>query len=157
MRDDRSSNFIGSARLLCLGVVATCAASASDPEPSTIVLDGVEWALETNGGYIPWPEAVRYCDERELAGHADWRLPSLAELERLRDADAPAGIREPFRTDACCLWSGESLVDRPAADMNEIAGQPSMYQWGYMFDGAQRYYAVHIFDDGQALCARDAD
>jgi hypothetical protein len=32
-----------------------------------------------------------------------------------------------------------------------------MYHWGYMFDGAQRYYAVHIFEDGQALCVRDAD
>jgi hypothetical protein len=121
------------------------------------VLDGVEWALETNGGYIPWPDAVAYCDGLEQAGRDDWRLPSLAELERLHDSEAEAGIRAPFRTDACCLWSGESLLDRPADDMDEIAGEPRMYHWGYMFDGAQRYYAVHLFEDGQALCVRDAD
>jgi hypothetical protein len=142
---------------MALLATATPPASASETENATIVLDGIEWAVQTNGAYVPWPAAVRYCDQLELAGHSDWRLPSLSELESLYDAEAAASIREPFRTDACCLWSGESLVDRPAEDMEEIAGQPDMYHWGYMFDGAQRYYAVHIFEDGQALCARDPD
>ena len=132
-------------------------AFASDDEAATIVLDDLEWTLETNGGYIPWPEAVEYCQGLELGGHDDWRLPTLVALETLYDPAAPANIREPFRTDACCLWSSESLTELPADDMDEIAGEPEMYHWGYMFDGAQRYYAVHIFDDGQALCVRDAD
>jgi hypothetical protein len=157
MGSDRSANLNGSAGLLILALVATVAASASETRPQTVVLDGVEWSLETNGAYIPWPEAIDYCRELERAGHVDWRLPSLSELEGLYDAEAEFSIREPFRTDACCLWSGESLVDRPADDMEEIAGRPDMYHWGYMFDGAQRYYAVHIFEDGQALCARNAD
>jgi len=124
----------------------------------TIVLDGLEWALSTNGADLPWPEAVAYCEALELAGHVDWRLPSLGELERLHAPAAAGGegIREPFAIGGCCLWSGESLVDRPAEDGDEIAGQPQMYHWGYMFDGGLRYYAVHIFDDGRALCVRDA-
>jgi hypothetical protein len=151
-------------RFAALSVAALfgLAAASSTPadsrgDPDSVVLDGLEWALETNGAYVPWPDAVDYCEALELEGHDDWRLPSLPELERLYDADAPASIRAPFRTDACCLWSGESLVDRPADDMDEIAGEPRMYHWGYMFDGAQRYYAVHLFEDGQALCVRDAD
>lgn len=151
----------GSAFLLAL-LVSTLSVSAwspanGDDDPATVVLGGVEWAMETNGAYIPWPDGVSYCEELELDGHDDWRLPSLAELEGLYDADAPAKIREPFGTDACCLWSNESLVDRPAPDMDEIAGAPGMYHWGYMFDGNQPYYAVHIFEDGQALCVRDED
>lgn len=142
---------------LCGLAAASSTSAASRGDPDTAVLGGLEWALETNGAYVPWPAAVDYCEALELEGHHDWRLPSLPELERLYDADAPASIREPFRTDACCLWSGESLLDRPADDMDEIAGEPRMYHWGYMFDGAQRYYAVHIFEDGQALCVRDAD
>jgi len=30
-----------------------------------------------------WDEAKKYCDELDLAGHADWALPSLAQLESL--------------------------------------------------------------------------
>ena len=142
----------GAALLFAAGM-----AFANDESSASLVLDGLEWTLETNGAYIPWPDAVDHCEELELDGHDDWRLPSLVELEGLHDADADASIREPFRTDACCLWSGESLTETPAEDMGEIAGEPEMYHWGYMFDGAQRYYAVHIFDDGQALCVRGAD
>lgn len=128
------------------------------PAAQTILIDELEWALSTNGENIKWPEAVAYCEDLELAGHGDWRLPSLDELERLHHPDGAGdeGIRSPFSIDDCCLWSGESLVDRPAADGDEIAGEPSMYHWGFMFDGGLRYYAVHIFDDGRALCTREA-
>lgn len=150
MDNIKFASFVCAALLISGGT-----AIARDRDAATIVLDDLEWTLETNGGYIPWPDAVDYCSELKLDGHDDWRLPSLAELEGLYDTEADASIREPFRTDACCLWSGESLTETPAADMDEIAGEPEMYHWGYMFDGAQRYYAVHIFDDGQALCVRD--
>lgn len=124
----------------------------------TIALGELEWALDANGENIKWPEAVAYCADLELGGHSDWRLPTLEELENLHDPDAESGesIRGPFSIGDCCLWSGESLVDRPAEDGDEIAGEPGMYHWGFMFDGGLRYYAVHIFDDGRALCTRDA-
>jgi hypothetical protein len=123
----------------------------------TVTIDGLEWALASNGENIKWPEAVEYCAGLSLAGHDDWRLPTLAELEGLHDADGEGGegIRSPFVIGDCCLWSGESLVDRPAEDGDGIAGRPEMYHWGFMFDGGLPYYAVHIFDDGRALCTRD--
>lgn len=115
------------------------------------------WAAATNGEDIKWREAVDYCADLELAGHDDWRLPSLAELETLHQADARGGesIRSPFSIGGCCLWSNESLVDRPAEDGDEIGGSPDRYQWGLMFDGKLHYYAVDIFDDGRALCVRE--
>jgi len=130
--------------------------SAGTGEGRTVVIEELEWTVSTNGENIKWPEAVAYCAEYELAGHDDWRLPSLDELERLHDPETADGIRSPFAIEDCCLWSGESLIDRPAPDGEEIAGAPDMYHWGFMFDGGLHYYAVHIFDDGRALCVREA-
>lgn len=142
-----------------LGSAAAPSDGHRDGNGQTVVIDGLEWALATNGEDIKWPEAVSYCADLELAGHDDWRLPALDELEGLHDphAEGGYGIRSPIDLQACCLWSRESLVDRPAEDGEEIAGEPGMYHWGFMFDGGLRYYAVHIFDDGRALCTREAD
>lgn len=151
--------------ILCLNLATAAAQNVpvdNDIEQApgkTILIDNQEWALSTNGENIKWPAAVEFCENLELAGHSDWRLPSLEELQGLYDPDAVSGqgIRSPFAIEDCCLWSGESLIERPADDGDEIAGKPEMYQWGFMFDGGLPYYAVHIFEDGRALCTRDAD
>ena len=147
------SSVAGFAALLVLG-----AAAASDGD-GTVTFGELQWALETNGSDIRWPDAIEYCESLELAGRSDWRLPSMSELESLYDPESGdgSGIGEPIRIDTCCLWSGESLEDRSAADGDETAGPPDRYHWGFMFDGGLEYYAVHIFDDGQALCVRDRD
>lgn len=138
--------------------IAGLALADSEGESQTVEIGDLEWVLATNGENIKWPEAVEYCAELTLAGYSDWRLPTLDELESLHDPDADGGegIESPFVIGDCCLWSGESLVDRPAEDGDDIGGRPEMYHWGFMFDGGFPYYAVHIFDDGRALCTRDA-
>jgi hypothetical protein len=167
MRTPLQSSCIGSLKAIAVSVAVLIGASIAvpihaetDPEAAarTIASDGLEWAPATNGEDITWPEAVEYCAALSLAGHDDWRLPTLAELEALYDPESEGGegIRSPFAIGGCCLWSSVSLVDRPAEDGNEIAGRPEMYHWGFMFDGGFPYYAVHIFDDGRALCTRDA-
>lgn len=143
--------------MLIAGLINGPAQAETENKNQTLSINDLEWALATNGENIKWPEAVEYCSELTLAGHSDWRLPTMDELESLHDPDAEAGegIRNPFSIGDCCLWSGQSLVDRPAEDGDEIGGKPEMYQWGFMFDGGLPYYAVHIFDDGRALCMRD--
>jgi hypothetical protein len=141
--------------LLTLSLLAGLTLAAPGRADETTLIDGLQWATASNGANLPWPEAVAYCEALDLAGHQDWRLPTLDELVGLQDSAASEGIRSPFVIGDCCLWSGESLVDRPAADGDEIAGEPRMYHWGFMFDGGLAYYAVHIFDDGRALCTRD--
>jgi hypothetical protein len=146
--------------LACSGLAATAAALAAEPGPDeTVTFNGLQWALQTNGSDIRWPDAIDYCANLALAGHNDWRLPTMAELESLYDPDSADGhgVRSPIIIDTCCLWSDESLVDRPAEDGDDTAGPPDRYHWGFMFDGGLEYYAVHIFEDGQALCVRDAD
>jgi hypothetical protein len=145
--------------LACSGLAMTALAVAGEPgSDGTVTIDGLQWTLQTNGSDIRWPDAVDHCERLALAGHTDWRLPTMAELESLYDPDAAGGqgIRSPITMDTCCLWSGESLVNRPAEDGDEAAGPPDRYHWGFMFDGGLEYYAVHVFEDGQALCVRDA-
>lgn len=149
-----SSEFV--AGVLALMSALALAEVSADTAQDTIEIDGLEWMSSTSGENLKWPDAVAYCEEIDLAGHDDWRLPTLGELETLHDADADEGIREPFAIGDCCLWSGESLEDRPAEDGDEIAGAPGMYHWGFMFDGGFPYYAVHIFEDGRAMCVREA-
>ena len=149
----------GKVFLICLGCLGLCVpAIAGEREESGIIsADGLQWTAETSGEDLRWPAAVEYCDNLELGGHSDWRLPTMDELEALHDPDAEQGIRSPFSIETCCLWSGESLAGREADDGDTIAGQPQMYHWGFMFDGGLEYYAVHIYPDGQALCVRDAE
>lgn len=141
---------------LVVALISAASSIAVAQSGQTVTLDGLEWMSSSSGTNLKWPDAVAYCDDLELEGNADWRLPTLAELEGLHDAEAEEGIRSPFEIGDCCLWSGESLVDRPAEDGGEIAGRPEMYHWGYMFDGGFPYYAVHIFEDGRAMCVREA-
>lgn len=159
MRIGPHFSFIAAAWMLCAWMGAAPALAGIEQERATVTMDGLEWARTTNGRDLRWPEGVEYCVDLDLAGHGDWRLPTLDELESLHDPGAVGGygIRSPISIATCCLWSGESLVDRPAEDGDGIGGSPDMYHWGFMFDGGFRYYAVNIFDDGQALCVRDIE
>ncbi|MEQ8514795.1 MAG: DUF1566 domain-containing protein [Chromatocurvus sp.] len=141
--------------LLGAGIACVQTAAADATAMDVVTLEKRQWATATNGPDLTWPEADTYCADLTLGGHDDWRLPTLMELETLHDPAADSGIREPISLDGCCLWSSTSLEDRAAEDGDEIAGEPGMYRWGYMFDGGLYYYAVHIFEDGQALCMRD--
>lgn len=149
---------LSSMALLVAGLISWPVQAGTGNRSESILINGLEWALATNGENIKWPEAVEYCSELTLAGRSDWRLPTMGELKSLHEPGAKGGegIRNPFSIGDCCLWSGESLVDRPAEDGDEIGGSPEMYHWGFMFDGGLPYYAVNVFDDGRALCARDA-
>ncbi len=132
-------------------------ALAEEDQAATVVIDRLEWMRTGNGEYLRWPDADDYCKNLELAGHADWRLPTMDELEAMRDPDAETGMRAPMAIDTCCLWSSTTLDQRESPDSDEIGGSVDMYRWGYMFDQDVPYYAVHLFDDGQALCVREVD
>lgn len=51
-------------------------------------LTGLEWlkaphSLPGNSGATNWPSAIDFCNELDYAGHSDWRLPNIRELESL--------------------------------------------------------------------------
>jgi len=47
---------------------------------------GLEWQKTPNTTKYSWKNASSYCDALNLGGHADWRLPSVAELATLIDS-----------------------------------------------------------------------
>jgi hypothetical protein len=62
---------------------------------------GLMWAGKDNGKDVSWKGAMKYCRDLRLAGHSDWRLPNMAELQGVFDltANAPgqAGPRKEPR------------------------------------------------------------
>jgi formylglycine-generating enzyme required for sulfatase activity len=46
---------------------------------------GLSWQQQAPGDTFTWQAALAYCDTLELAGHADWRLPTRIELMSVMD------------------------------------------------------------------------
>lgn len=147
--------------ILAATLASLPAGAQNDIDDDAVVIDGLMWAPASNAEDVPWGAAEQYCETLELAGHRDWRLPTLAELEGLHDPSAEANgfIMSPLEVPGCCLWSSTSLADLGAEEGGAAGGQrgaPSSYYWGFLFSGGIRYYSVERFPDGQALCVREA-
>jgi len=55
--------------------------SASWTDPET----GLTWAGQDSGKDLSWKGATRFCHDLHLSGYSDWRLPSIAEMQRIYD------------------------------------------------------------------------
>ena len=55
--------------------------------------------LRNEGDQPPWCSALAYCEDLELAGHDDWRLPNITELQSIVDHGrfSPRSIRSSAR------------------------------------------------------------
>jgi tRNA A-37 threonylcarbamoyl transferase component Bud32 len=72
--------------------------AAREPQPpdstSTVWTDPATWLLwakKDNGSDVTWQQATEYCRKLQLAGHSDWRLPTIEELQGIYDPHANAG------------------------------------------------------------------
>ena len=71
-----------------------------------------------------WQGAIDYCQNLNLAGHSDWRLPSFDELRTIVDKNNHPAIKSEFKNTASDVyWSS-----------TPVAGN-SYYAWGIYFDG----------------------
>jgi len=149
------------AALACLVAAMPLPAQESADSPAdTASVDGLLWHVAADGGNVAWDAARDYCETLEHAGFDDWRLPTLAELERLHDPSRDSGLSAPLALGDCCLWSSTSLVDEPAEPKGELpdpANDPADYYWGFLFPSGARYYSFRRFPDGLAACVREPD
>ncbi len=51
----------------------------------TDAASGLMWQRGDSVDGLDWPEALGWCEDLELAGHDDWRLPNVKELHSLVD------------------------------------------------------------------------
>lgn len=77
---------------------------------------GLMWQMDTgnDGVALARCDALAYCESLELAGHGDWRLPNLRELQSLLDygRDFPA-IDPIFGVLSASYWSSTYGADNP--------------------------------------------
>ena len=124
---------------------------------------GLMWAGKDNFGRdLNWRQAGKYCGDLRLAGHADWRLPTIGELEGIFDRSANAlglgGKRNergyPFHVKGDLFLTGDSWSASPV--MN-AGGRPSGWALLFDFGNGRRYDDEVGFRSGKrALCVRKA-
>ncbi len=52
---------------------------------------GLMWAKDDSHESLDWQAALEYCNDMQLSGHSDWRLPNAKELQSIVDYNrAPA-------------------------------------------------------------------
>jgi hypothetical protein len=96
------------------------------------------WAARDSGTTMEWKKAAAYCQKAKIGGYTGWTLPSLSELNNLRDPElrTPKGGIEVWSE----MWS----------DTRDPGAESTWYfdfQWGLQFAGGRAYEA-------RALCVR---
>jgi hypothetical protein len=126
---------------------------------------GLMWAARDNGKRVGWHKARKYCHNLRLAGHTDWRLPSIDELHGLVNlgvyATEHVGSRDIFHWNGDLQVNGGLLLsgDRQwsSSPVNPSAKHPSKF-WFFNFrDGRTREGFEDLLegDTMNALCVRD--
>jgi hypothetical protein len=58
---------------------------------------GIMWTRTDSGKALNWADALAWCENLELAGRDDWRLPDAKELQSLVDYTRAPDARDPAR------------------------------------------------------------
>jgi hypothetical protein len=104
---------------------------------------GLMWAKKDNGSNVIWQEAMDYCRNLQLAGHSDWRLPTIDELQGIRDENANGN---GWRVKGGLLLSGWEWSSSPGNTSGEV--------WIFGFSEGRR--DSYLIGGGyiRALCVR---
>ena len=94
---------------------------------------GLMWQKDTGDIFSSWQDALRYCGDLDLAGHADWRLPNVRELQSIVDYGRAFPAIDPlFSAVEGWYWSSSSYVGAPenAWGIEIGAGGGGVSYWG---------------------------
>ena len=93
---------------------------------------GLTWMKADNGKTMSWEQALRYAESLNLAGHDDWRLPNVKELQSLVDY-----TRSPGTT-------GSAAID-PLFDATPITNEAGQPDFAFYWSGS-----THLRQGGEA-------
>ena len=106
---------------------------------------GLTWQQETadipgdDDNRVTWAEALRYCEDLEFAGHDDWRLPNVRELQSIVDYGRYNPAIDPvFSAESSWYWSSSSFVD-----FTRVAWRVS-FNVGYVAHGDKLHDAHYV-------------
>jgi|GEM_PF-2395459 len=131
--------------LLLVFVSAAHAENFVDNKDGTVfdARSSLMWQQEDDGTERIWDDAVKYCEDLELAGYSDWVLPKIFELEGLIDVGQSPTISPLFSVKPSYYWSStESRTSVSSAKYVNF-----FYGNTYTYSKDNTYYA---------LCVRDA-
>ena len=101
-------------------VTYTCTGLMWEKETADVNVDG----QSTDQDYLRWCDALAYCENMSFAGHDDWRLPNVRELQSIVDYGRFNPSIDPvFGAFSAAYWSSTSAASDPAG------------AWGIYFDG----------------------
>lgn len=77
---------------------------------------GLVWQRDDIGdsnNSVDWDDAVDYCQDLELGGITDWRLPDIKELQSIVNfSETSPAINDSFRnTDSSNYWSASTVAE----------------------------------------------
>jgi len=94
---------------------------------------------QDNGVTQNWKNALSYCKDLELAGHADWRLPAAKELQSLIDY-----TRSP-------ATSGSAAID-PVFNSTTIINEAGQEDYGQYWTSTTHVSQFGTGEDADYLC-----
>jgi hypothetical protein len=108
-------------------------------DPST----GLMWAGKDNGKDVNWHKAMKYCRDLRLAGHSDWRLATIDELQGIYDKNAKAPGLAGKHDDDPFIYHVKGnlfLTGDPwsSSRVNDDRGYPSGLAWYFHFSDGRR-------------------
>jgi hypothetical protein len=73
---------------------------------------GLVWQDDATPAQMTWESAIRYCEELDLGGNTDWRLPNINELTSIVDdtTSSPAISSVFVNTTSTYYWSSTTAA-----------------------------------------------
>jgi hypothetical protein len=93
---------------------------------------GLMWQQSRASATYTWANAVAYCPTLTLAGHSDWRLPSVVELVSIEDFGQRPSINGTYfpNTPADYFWSSSPVAGSPSNAFFVNFGAGGTNTWG---------------------------
>jgi hypothetical protein len=105
---------------------------------------GLIWAHKDNGSDVDWNQASNYCANLQLGGYSGWRLPTIDELQGIRD-QTQAG------------WQIKGQIVPTGLNWSSSAGDTTGEAWAFFFainNGGRRISKLDHSAVYRALCVR---
>lgn len=105
-----------------------------DNEDATLTdnATGLMWSQDDSGEGMEWAEALSYAENSELAGHNDWRLPNVKELQSIIDYTRSITATDPANVGPA--------ID-PLFNCTPIISEAGYDDYPYYWTGTSAYFS----------------